>query len=200
MDLPTTIAAVAEWLDSFGTPVPLIGYSQGGRIALLTALERPDLVARLILISTSPGIAGIQERRRRRESDRALAAHIEEIGVERFLDEWLAGPIVAAGHLDEATQRADREIRLENTATGLAAAVRGFGQGSQPYVGDRLTELAVPILTISGRLDTNYQAHAEAMASAARDGRHVSVDDSGHNVVRDAPSELLSIITAFSHE
>lgn len=34
-----------------GTPAPLVGYSAGAVVALLTALARPDLVSRLVLIS-----------------------------------------------------------------------------------------------------------------------------------------------------
>ncbi|MEN8234911.1 MAG: alpha/beta fold hydrolase, partial [Actinomycetota bacterium] len=182
IDLSTTVTAVAEWLASFDQPVPLMGYSQGGRIALLTALEYPDLVERLVLVSTSLGIEDENERRIRRVSDETLADRIEEIGIERFLDEWISGPFTATGHLDEATRQTDRDVRMENTAAGLATALRGLGQGSQPYVGDQLAELGVPLLTISGERDAKYASLAAATASGAPDGRHVSIEDAGHNV------------------
>ncbi|MEN8114075.1 MAG: 2-succinyl-6-hydroxy-2,4-cyclohexadiene-1-carboxylate synthase, partial [Actinomycetota bacterium] len=162
-----------------------------------TALEHPDLVERLILISASPGIGDDEERRLRREGDEALADRIEEIGVERFLDEWLDSPITATDHLDEAARLVDRTVRMENTAVGLAAALRGLGQGSQPYVGDRITELTIPVLTISGARDAKYASLAAATASGAQDGRHVSIDGAGHNVVLDAPSRLRLIIAEF---
>lgn len=44
-------AAVAE--DSTFAPVNVLGYSLGGRIALQLALDRPQLVRRLVLLSTS---------------------------------------------------------------------------------------------------------------------------------------------------
>lgn len=197
IDLPTTIAAVVAWLSSFERPPPLLGYSQGGRIALLAALQTPELIERLILVSTSPGIADAGERTARRRRDTALASRIEAAGVEAFLDDWLADSITGTSHLDKATRRADRATRLENSAAGLAGALRGLGQGSQPYVGNRIGELDVPLLSISGERDTKYGDLAAAMASQAPSGRHVTVDAAGHNVVLDAPDELATTVAGF---
>lgn len=197
VDVPTTIDAIAAWLAAFGAPVPLMGYSQGGRMALLTALDHPALVERLILISTSPGIADAEERRLRRHRDAVLADRIVEIGIDRFLDEWLAHPVTSGPRLCADAALADRTIREENTAAGLADALRGLGQGAQPYVGDRLRELSMPVLTVSGEWDERYARHAGDIAARVPDGRHVSIAGSGHNVVRDAPHPLTRAVVAF---
>ena len=68
--MPTTVAAIGGWLASFGRPVPLIGYSQGGRMALLATLEHQELVERLVLVSAAPGIADDEARAERRAADR----------------------------------------------------------------------------------------------------------------------------------
>jgi 2-succinyl-6-hydroxy-2,4-cyclohexadiene-1-carboxylate synthase len=200
IDIPTTVGAIARWLTSFGKPVPLIGYSQGGRMALLTALDHPDIVERLVVISASPGIAGEAERAARRARDQALADHIEDVGSEAFLDEWLEGTIAGTGHLDEEVRRQDRGVRAANTGAGLAAALRGLGQGTQPYVGDRLGELGMPLLTVSGSRDTVYTGVARDMADAAPQGAHLSIDTAGHNVILDAPRWLASTISDFVHD
>ena len=68
MDIPPdgdfigTAAAIGE----AGGKGIYVGYSMGGRLAVQLALLRPDLVAGLILISASPGIADHAKRRRRR--------------------------------------------------------------------------------------------------------------------------------------
>src|SRR5204863_3461325 len=72
-----------------------LGYSMGGRHTLRLALDRPDLVERLVLIGASPGIADRKERETRREADERLAERLETIGVDAFLEEWLAQPIFA---------------------------------------------------------------------------------------------------------
>ena len=197
VDVPATVAATARWLSSFGQPMPLVGYSQGGRMALLTTLEHPHLVERLVLISASPGVAGSEARAQRRERDERLADHIETVGVDVFLDEWLASPIAGTAHLDDEARRRDRAIRSVNTATGLATALRGIGQGAQPYVGDRIGELEVPLLTVSGSADATYTRLAQEMAETAISGDHLSIDGAGHNVILDAPGALTAALATF---
>jgi len=197
VDSATTVDALGKWLASFHEPIPLLGYSQGGRMALLAALEFPALVDRLILVSASPGIRNDKQRAERRTRDEALARHIEAVGIDVFLDEWLTGPIAGTAHLDEAVRRRDRLVRRDNTAAGLAAALRGIGQGSQPYVGDRVGTLAMPLLTLSGRNDTRYDRLARAMASAATDGIHRSISNAGHNVLLEAPEEVAGVVLEF---
>lgn len=193
----TTVSLLGEWLRSFGEPIPLIGYSQGGRIALLVALQYPDLVDRLVLVSTSLGISSEADREVRRASDGALADRIESIGLDAFLDEWLEGSITGTAHLSDDVRRADRSCRNENTAAGLASALRGFGQGSQPFVGDRLGELPMPVVTISGGRDAKYTHLAAEIAASVPDGWHLSIPEAGHNVILDAPEELARLIDDF---
>ena len=168
-------------------------------MALLTALDHPDLVEPLVLISASPGIPGGAARADRRARDEALADHIEAVGTEVFLDEWLDGPITGTGHLGDEARLRDRAVRAANTGSGLAAALRGLGQGTQAYVGDRLGDLGTPLLTVSGSDDVVYTGLAREMADAAPHGTHVTINAAGHNVILDAPRALVSTIADFVH-
>jgi 2-succinyl-6-hydroxy-2,4-cyclohexadiene-1-carboxylate synthase len=167
-------------------------------MALLTALQYPDLVERLVLISASPGIREDAVREERRARDEDLADHVEAAGISVFLDEWLGGPITGTAHLDNGARRRDRAVRSVNTASGLAAALRGLGQGAQPYVGDRVADLEIPLLTVSGSADTTYTRLAREMADVAPQGAHISIDGAGHNVILDAPQALASALSDFA--
>ena len=72
-----------------------VGYSQGGRLCLQLALDRPEVVLRLVLVSASPGIADDTERAARRDADERLAQELERDGVDAFLERWLAQPLFA---------------------------------------------------------------------------------------------------------
>jgi 2-succinyl-6-hydroxy-2,4-cyclohexadiene-1-carboxylate synthase len=192
------VAALAFWLEAFGAPVPLLGYSQGGRIALHLALAEPGLVSRLVLVSTSPGIADAGERGERRERDDALAARIESGGIAAFLDAWLAGPIAGTTELRDAEWRKhDRARRKENDPARLAAALRGLTQGRQEYLGDRLQELPMPVLVIAGEYDPAYVERSETMVRSLPDGRLLVIPEAPHNVVGANPAALAAAVQDF---
>ncbi len=188
IDLDTTISALARWLEPAG-PHVLLGYSQGGRVAAHLSVRHPGLVSRLILVSTSTGLAGAALRQRA-TADAELAQHIEEHGMARFLDEWLSHPLVGTHRLDQDTAAADRRLREENTAAGIAAALRGLGQGVVPAIDPAV--LPDP-LWIAGGDDPRY-ATAATGHDAAGHGRSHIVQGTGHNVVIEAPEALAEIV------
>jgi 2-succinyl-6-hydroxy-2,4-cyclohexadiene-1-carboxylate synthase len=197
IDLPTTIDGLARMLGNLNPPVPVVGYSMGGRIALSLALDRPDLVERTVMVSAGPGIEDSYARTMRASEDEELADRIRRGGMSRFLDEWLTSPVTSTTSVDEALRRADRVVREENTAAGLSAALHGLGQGTSPYLGARLGELAMPLLTISGGRDVRYTELAAGLAAAVPDGRHAVIPGAGHNVILEAPQELATVVEEF---
>ncbi|MBK5265830.1 MAG: alpha/beta fold hydrolase [Acidimicrobiia bacterium] len=197
-DLPATFESVVgliEWLAG-GEPPVLIGYSMGGRLALRYALERP--VAGLVLISAGPGIAHPAEREERRINDEGLAAGLAVEGVEAFIDQWLGNPMFGGlTKRHEIWRAVDRETRLLSSAEGLARALVGYGQGSQPYLGDRLAELRVPTLIVAGADDAKYVAIARTMHGAIDGSRLAIIEGVGHAVVGEDPAELGDLISRF---
>jgi len=187
-----TIVALTEWVAGFDAPPVVVGYSMGGRIAHQLAIANPRLVRGLVLVSTSPGLPN-GERRLRSQTDAALAGRIEAIGVERFVDEWLGNPITATDALPVLVRDADRSLRLENRAAGLAASLRGMGQASVAYAGEALAVLPVPIVFVAGERDTKYCDLAEAMAEP-RGERPVIVPGAGHNVILENPAAIATIV------
>src|SRR5690606_35878116 len=119
---------------SVGGRASYVGYSMGGRLVLQAALSRPELVERLVLIGATPGIEDAGERAERRARDDELAAHVVEVGVDAFIDEWVAQPMFAGLPVDSDCDAA----RRANTAEGLAASLRGCGTGAQPSLWGRL--------------------------------------------------------------
>ena len=174
-----------------------LGYSMGGRVALAAAIAHPDAVERLVLVGASPGLADPAERAARVDADRALADRIEAIGVDAFLDEWLALPLFAglhpaAAHLDE---------RRRNTAPGLADSLRRCGTGTQPPQWDRLGELGarrLPVLLVVGEHDAKFRAITEAMADAIGPPASVTViPGAGHTAHLEQPAAFLAAVRPF---
>lgn len=171
----------------------LVGYSMGARMALHAVLRHPQDFECLVLVSGTAGIDDDTERRRRRESDAALAERILDIGVERFVDEWLAGPLFSGLGPDQA----QRDLRLANTPRGLADSLRYAGTGSQQPLWEILGKVQIPTLVVTGRDDAKFDALGARLAAGIRGAVHVSVEGAGHSVHMERPAEFASILRMF---
>jgi 2-succinyl-6-hydroxy-2,4-cyclohexadiene-1-carboxylate synthase len=200
LDVPTGLdfVATAAALGDAGGPGVYVGYSMGGRLALRLALDRPDLVSGLVLVSTSPGIADLAEREARRAADDELAASIARDGVEAFLERWLDQPLFAT--LPRAAAAVD-DRAAGNTVATLTHALRALGPGTQEPLWDRLGELGMPVRIVVGMLDAKYRAIGQEMANAINpDPEVVVVPDAGHAVHLEEPVALARVLTGFHHE
>lgn len=193
--LDTVLAAIGgcgDW------PADLVGYSMGGRIALHFAATFPDRVRRLVLESASPGLASERERAERRMADEALAASLLRDGIEVFVERWESQSMFESrSGLGPAVLAAQRELRLRNHASSLAAALRGLGTGSLPSLWHRLGDIATPTLLVVGALDRKFVEVARRMAESMPDARVVVVQGAGHTVHLERPSEWLEAVTDF---
>jgi 2-succinyl-6-hydroxy-2,4-cyclohexadiene-1-carboxylate synthase len=175
----------------------LLGYSMGGRIALYTAFS--GFFRALILESASPGLADLTEREQRRVSDEALAASIERDGVAAFVGHWENLPLFASQKSLplECREELHRQ-RLQNNAAGLAQSLRGLGTGVQPSLHAQLPNLRVPVLLITGELDTKFTAIARQMAQALPRAQLRIIPGAGHTVHLEQPQEYTSLVGDFS--
>lgn len=168
----------------------LVGYSMGARMALHAALDHPEHVTSLVLISGTAGIEDETERADRRRADDALADRIERIGVDDFIEEWLSAPMFA-GLSPEMSMREDRR---RNTAHGLAGSLRNAGTGTQENLWPRLGELAVPVLIVTGDLDAKFTSIGGRLHSGITGSRHAIVARAGHTVHLEATARVAGIL------
>ena len=115
-------------------PWTVLGYSMGGRIALMLAVTS-HRVRQTIAVSTTPGLRSAAERQLRRQGDRMLAQRLMTDGLVAFIDYWESIPLFASQqHLPIETRRRIRNGRLTQSAEGLAASLIAQGTGNMPSV------------------------------------------------------------------
>ena len=193
---PGTFASTAQALGVAGRRAIYVGYSMGGRLCLRLALDQPELVRGLMLISASPGIVDAGARAARVDADEVLAESIERDGVHAFLDRWLAQPMFAGVPAD-APGLTDRR-RL--TREFLASCLRRLGTGTMEPMWHRLGELNMPVMLVSGTNDEKFTLIAHRMLERMHPGvRHVQLDG-GHALPLEQPAVLGGLITAFATE
>jgi len=188
VDFVDTAAALAR----AGGRAMYVGYSMGGRLCLQLALDHPQQVAGLVLVSASPGIAEPSERAARREADERLAVGIERDGVDAFLERWLAQPLFAT----LPASAAGIEQRRTNTVARLTHQLRALGQGVQPSLWERLGELCAPVHLVTGQLDTKYTRIASDVSRRVPHARVTTVEGAGHAVHLERPAAVAQLLTS----
>jgi len=194
-----TVARLVATLEAAGhRRAHWLGYSMGARLALAVAVRHPVRVASLVLLAGRAGIEDPLERAARREADEALAGRIESIGIEAFVDEWLAQPLFATlARLGPAVLAAERQARLGNDAHGLAASLRALGPGAQPPLFDALADLRVPVLLVAGALDARFVAIARELARRLPNAELSVIAEAGHAAHLEQPAAFRRVVVDF---
>lgn len=174
----------------------LVGYSQGGRIALWAACRHPERLLSLTTIGAHAGLDG-GERARRGEQDCELADQIERQGVDWFADHWAALPMFASlarrgpaflAQLDAARRR--------NDPGRLAAQLRGMGAGATVPFWDRLRQISTATLLVAGAEDHRYVAFAQRLRDAIPGAEVAFVPGAGHAAHLERPHTVAAMLEA----
>ena len=192
-DLASDVVAL---LDALEQPAATIaGVSLGGNTAQIVAVEHPERISGLVLISTTPigdDLPGPAEGLFADEpappdwSDRAaVVRYLVELerpwGGSRFDEELMTR--IAERSVDHAP---DIAVQLTRSAE--------FG----PSVRDRLLEIQAPAVVVHGTEDPMFPlAHGEALAAAIPGARLVALEGVGHALMpRDEWPALVEAITS----
>ncbi len=184
------VADAAGVLDAYEIPAAhVVGVSAGGAFAQLLALDYPDRVLSLVLISTSPALPG----------DRDLPSSTEEFGrfvstaqvdwsdtdsVVNYLVDY--SRVLAGGRrpFDEAAI-GDLVARDVERARDIAALQNHDAIPDDERQRKPLSSIAAPTLVIHGTADPMFPIeHGEALAEAIPDATLLRLEGAGHGVDR----------------
>ena len=169
----------------------LCGYSLGGRVALHVALDAPARVSRLVLVSTTAGIEDRVERAERARADQQLAAELETVAFEDFIERWRTQPLFADD--PPAVGRLAREDQRRNRPDALAAVLRGIGTGEMQPLWGTLAQLRMPALVVVGERDRKFRELGERMVGLLPEAQLVVIPG-GHNLPLENPSGLARVL------
>jgi pimeloyl-ACP methyl ester carboxylesterase len=145
-----------------------------------------------VLLSATRGIPTPNDRQNRITDDEQRAQRIEEVGVETFLDEWLAGPLFASLPHDPE----ERQSRSTD-GPGLAESLRSCGTGTQRFLGDELATLTMPVLLIAGANDEKFAGEALELGLSLPDAHVALIPDAGHAAHLEQPAAVGQIVLDF---
>jgi len=175
-----------------------VGYSMGARAVLALGSAHPGRVASAILVGCSAGIRDSRLRAERVRDDEILAERIEREGVEAFVDFWISQSfLVDERRLGVRGVAEARQIRLANSAHGLASSLRGMGAGAQPPIHQALAWLSAPICLAVGGDDLKFRALATEISQELPNARIEIVPEAGHAAHTDNPTAFLELARSF---
>ncbi len=195
IDVPDagSFAATAAAIGDAAGRAVYCGYSMGGRLCLRLALDRPDLVAGLVVVSANAGIEDAAVRAERVASDEELARFVEAHGVDAFLERWLAQPLFAGVPADAPGIAERRSL----TAPFVAHCLRDLGAGTMASMWDDLPGLSMPVAVVWGERDTKYERIGRLLAHAIPRTITFAVERCGHAVPLERPDAMAQAIDAF---
>jgi len=179
----------------------LAGYSMGGRLALSFSSIHPEFLKGLILESTTAGIADKKLREAREKSDEELADFILNNPIEKFVDYWMNLDIFSTQkNLPKEILIKLKHDKLRNNKTGLANSLLGFSTGIMPPLFNKIKNINIKTLLITGELDIKYININNEMVKIFPDALHRIIQNAGHNVHMENPDEFYNVINDYLKE
>jgi len=173
----------------------LAGYSMGGRLALHALLADPSPWQAAVIISAHPGLEDAVDRAARRADDAGWAMRALTGDWPGFLNAWNTQPVLAGGApWDDAT----RAPRLMQRRREIARSFVDWSLGAQEPLWDRLPEISIPVLWITGADDPKFTALAERACARMPSASHVVIEGAGHRVPWDNEEAFCRAVAAFS--
>jgi len=202
---PFTADAVVEALErrfaAEREPLTVVGWSLGGQLAMAWAFARPDRIARLVLVATTPRFVEGEDWNcaMARATLERFAAELEagwRATVLRFLTLQMRGsehgPSALAAMRRELFARGDPARSALREALALLATT-----DLRPRVGD----LAPPALVVAGTRDTLVPVSAcRWLAGAVPNGRLAAIEAAAHAPFLSHPEAFGGVLTAFLDE
>jgi pimeloyl-ACP methyl ester carboxylesterase len=202
---PSTVKGIAEagidFVEAAGfTRIDALGWSLGGYVVQMVALERPDLVRRLLVTGSGPG--GVPGTPERSERVRQIAAS-DVITDEDYLwlffglsDEGQQAGRESLARLAHRLSRSKATVTPEAWHNQLQAIARWTkGDGS---AWARLDELEMPVLVANGAHDVMIDSsNSFAMAKRLKHATTVLYSDAGHGFHFQHPDEFGRVVLDF---
>lgn len=182
-----------RWVASTESQKPervLLGYSQGGRLALEAVKQDPAHWKALILLSANPGIPQA-EKPARLKSDQEWANRFLNENFAKTVQKWNSQSVFRGSVAEPVRQESDYNRHQ------LADALVNWSVAQQDDFRDFLMKIQIPVLYLVGENDTKYCQIGSELKRRNPALKFYQVPQAGHRVLFDQPKALAIRIDEF---
>lgn len=201
-----TLEGLSCWLEKeiegsgVRKPFLLVGYSQGGRIALTYAQRNPSLVHALLLESAGFGPTTADERAiltKRAEQWTQKFGDLDAYSHDELVDWWESLSIFKTQkNLPLAIRQRIREMRCAQNRLSLMLQVQHAGAHMMPFASETirsLDQLPLRVVYAYGRQDEKYCKLAQYIQAESH-RIQVEVFESGHMIHEEQKEEFMRLV------
>lgn len=179
-------ASWEAWTDAFTAKVSavddsplLLGYSMGGRLALMALLAKPAMWRAAVIVSAHPGLTSDAEREARLAKDAQWLAELDTLPWPAFWQKWCA-----------QSNLKGPPRQLPTFHPQMRQALLRFSLGNQTNEAHALASLRTRLLWITGEQDAKFTQLANKVCHDHPTFRHVVISDCGHRVPWEQPESF----------
>lgn len=178
-------------------PILLCGHSLGGAVTLRFALDRPEMLAGLVVINSNSAAGTPEWRQRASEGMARMASRLRTEG-PGFIKETSLYP--ATTRVPEPARSLIAADFERLTGTGVAATMEALTVPVNAW--ERLGELSVPTLLTVGTRDRQFAAALPGMLDRlpTEPVRVVTLEGAGHAANLEQPDAFNDAVVTFAQE
>ncbi|MCP5207317.1 MAG: alpha/beta fold hydrolase [Hahellaceae bacterium] len=190
--------------------VHIVGYSLGGRIAMIIADKWPSLLRSLTLESAHTGLQSELAREQRKLADECWARDFNHVALPVVLEKWFSQAVYQSlsGDAKSCVIKAiiERATEMDNRISShdsrlmfhrrMADALIAFSLSKQMDFSARLMNSAIPVFYISGELDKKYCELGEQLSEGSCSVQHHVFKQCGHNVHQQQPEAFAQLLAS----
>lgn len=178
----------------------LLGFSMSGPTAMRLAIDHPDLVTALILVSSILPLAGGRPNKQEHGETTLDIATLEREGIEAWAKNTGIFNGVVVGPLFERNPEIKplwQRIISRNEAENLAAVLK-LKMGNKPLNWrPRLGEIKAPTLIVAGERDQSFADASRSLSRRISNSKLMIMKDSGHMLTLEHPERFAGVLVDF---
>lgn len=178
----------------------LLGFSMSGPTAMRLAIDHPNLVTALILVSTILPLAGGRPNKQGHRETTLDIATLEREGIEAWAKDTGIFNGVVVGPLFERNPDVEplwRRIIKRNDAENLARVLKLKMEREPLNWRSELGEIKAPTLIVAGERDRSFVDASRNLSRRIPDSRLMVMKDSGHMLTLEHPERFAGVLADF---